>query len=354
MSTRPPKLPTWASGAGDNVQPTNGEITSGWPESQTPPSRQRFNWFFNLVMNGVQYLVRRGISDWASDEDYVIGDKSMGSDLKTYIAIQPNTNKDPVSETTYWAPWALTQDDADERYALKNGDETERFMVARAENSNEAIVFGQVLPTGEFSVTTAPGTYPSAITIPPYSKVRVFMQGGGGGGGASDEEGIVSQDATNGGNTSLIDVATSDTIVIARGGGRGQNATRYGNNTYLPPTTPVENVNVEFPTDSFKRYIFTATNISGTTPSAGSSTQLQKPTAMNGSGGGGAGNPGQVNIAGSSSGNGGSFFEGVIVNASEDPMVLTLVVGAGGLKTMGVWGNGVDGLPGSFAIQFED
>ena len=143
MSTRPPKLPTWASGAGDNVQPTNGEITAGWPASQTPPSRQRFNWFFNLVMNGVQYLVRRGISDWTSDEDYSIGDKSMGSDLKTYIAIQASTNKDPVSEPTYWAPWALTQDDADTRYALKNGDDTEVFEVADAVDPQDAIPLGQ-------------------------------------------------------------------------------------------------------------------------------------------------------------------------------------------------------------------
>ena len=192
MSTRPPKLPTWASGAGDNVQPTNGEITSGWPASQTPPSRQRFNWFFNLVMNGIQYLVRRGISDWTSDEDYSIGDKSMGSDLKTYIAIQASTNKDPVSEPTYWAPWALTQDDADTRYALKNGEDTEIFEVADAVNSKDAVnleVLETILnlaPTQQIlSVNTATGNQSSTYNIPAGCKelfIAVNAAGGYGGG----------------------------------------------------------------------------------------------------------------------------------------------------------------------------
>lgn len=164
MSTRPPKLPTWASGAGDNVQPTNGEITAGWPTSQTPPSRQRFNWFFNLVMNGVQYLIRRGISDWTSDEDYSIGDKSMGSDLKTYIAIQASTNKDPVTEPTYWAPWALTQGDADTRYALKNGDDGEVFQVADATNPKDAVnldVLSKVWPIGSVYENTISNLNPA-------------------------------------------------------------------------------------------------------------------------------------------------------------------------------------------------
>lgn len=147
MSTRLPKLPTWASGAGNNVQPTNSEITSGWPASQTPPSRQRFNWFFNLVHNAVAYLTRRGISDWANDEEYLTGDKCMGSNLKTYIAIQSNTNKNPVSEPTYWAPWALTQNDADNRYAALYGNPSIRFAVEDAVQLDEAVTLAQLANT---------------------------------------------------------------------------------------------------------------------------------------------------------------------------------------------------------------
>lgn len=105
--TKPPVLPAWAE-SGDVVQPTNPEIQTGWPLSNVPPSRQRFNWLLNFLANGVRYLTRRGLPDWAADETYEIGDRVQGPDGLTYKALTQNTNKSPASNPSDWARWGFT------------------------------------------------------------------------------------------------------------------------------------------------------------------------------------------------------------------------------------------------------
>lgn len=106
--TKPPVKNPWAE-AGDKVEPSGAELSVGWPLSNIPPSRQRFNWILNFLANGVRYLTRRGIADWALDEPYEIGDKTRSLvDGFTYSAKLANTNKEPSANATEWELWAYT------------------------------------------------------------------------------------------------------------------------------------------------------------------------------------------------------------------------------------------------------
>lgn len=104
--TKPPVLPSWAE-AGDKVQPSNAEIQVGWPLSSIPPSRQRFNWLLNFLANGIRYFSRRGLPDYDATETYMIGDRIIGDDGKTYRSlIDNNTGQTPSAQPTKWEEWA--------------------------------------------------------------------------------------------------------------------------------------------------------------------------------------------------------------------------------------------------------
>lgn len=105
--TKPPVLPAWAE-AGDKVQPSNAEIQAGWPLSNAPPSRQRFNWLLNFLANGIRYLTRRGMPDYGADETYMIGDRVIGDDGKTYRSLQDNNaGNAPSASPLWWERWGF-------------------------------------------------------------------------------------------------------------------------------------------------------------------------------------------------------------------------------------------------------
>lgn len=104
--TKPAVLPPWAE-SGDTVQPTDAEIQVGWPAGATPPSRQRFNWVLRYGMNGVRYLMRRGIPDWDADDTYSAGARVQGPDGLTYESLTTNTGATPASSPTDWRRWGL-------------------------------------------------------------------------------------------------------------------------------------------------------------------------------------------------------------------------------------------------------
>jgi hypothetical protein len=105
--TKPGVKNVWAE-AGDKVEPTGAEVLVGWPLTNTPPARQRFNWILNFLSNGVRYLTRRGIADHDVLETYEIGDYCRSTDGFTYRAKVQNTNKLPQSNPTEWELWAFT------------------------------------------------------------------------------------------------------------------------------------------------------------------------------------------------------------------------------------------------------
>lgn len=106
--TKPPVLPAWAD-AGDKVQPSNAELSVGWPVTSTPPSRQRFNWVLNFVANAVRYFSRRGLVDYDAAETYMTGDRIIGDDGKTYRSlIDNNTAQTPSTSPTKWERWGFS------------------------------------------------------------------------------------------------------------------------------------------------------------------------------------------------------------------------------------------------------
>lgn len=110
---KPPVLPTWAD-SGDQVQPSNAEIQVGWPLTNTPPARQRWNWLLNYLMNGVRYFARRGMPDYGADETYMTGDRVIGDDGKTYRSLQDaNTGHTPSTSPLWWERWGWTQSELD-------------------------------------------------------------------------------------------------------------------------------------------------------------------------------------------------------------------------------------------------
>ena len=105
--TKPSVLPTWAD-TGDKLQPDNSEIAAGWPLSAVPPSRQKFNWILNYVMNGIRYASRRGLPDYDATETYSIGDCVIGDDGKTYRSlIDGNLAQNPSTNPNKWEPWGF-------------------------------------------------------------------------------------------------------------------------------------------------------------------------------------------------------------------------------------------------------
>lgn len=147
---KPPVLPTWAE-SGDQVQPSNAEIQVGWPLSNTPPARQRFNWLLNYLMNGVRYFARRGLPDYDAAETYKIGDRVIGDDGKTYRSLQDaNVGNTPSTATAWWERWGFTK--AELTAELNNHDYKDSCRVATTANlaalSGLLTVDGVVLVAG--------------------------------------------------------------------------------------------------------------------------------------------------------------------------------------------------------------
>lgn len=106
---RPPVLPVWAD-TGDKTQPSDAEIAVGWPVTSIPPSRQRFNWFFNWAGNAVRYFSRRGVPDWIATESYEIYDIQRSLvDGKTYRSlVTANINFEPSANPLKWERWGFS------------------------------------------------------------------------------------------------------------------------------------------------------------------------------------------------------------------------------------------------------
>lgn len=104
--TRPDSLPAWAE-SGAKVQPTNAEIQAGWPATNVPPSRQRFNWIFNWLANAVRYFLQLGVPEWSAAETYVSGARIQFGGA-TYKAVASSTNVAPDSDPAKWERWGFS------------------------------------------------------------------------------------------------------------------------------------------------------------------------------------------------------------------------------------------------------
>lgn len=103
---RPETLPVWAE-TGDKTQPSSSEIQVGWPLSNIPPSRQRFNWFFNFAGNAVRYLLQFGVPEWATAETYPVGARVQFGGL-TYVSLQAHSGQQPDVSPNQWERWGFS------------------------------------------------------------------------------------------------------------------------------------------------------------------------------------------------------------------------------------------------------
>jgi hypothetical protein len=103
-AVRPEILPIWAE-AGDKVQPSEQELQIGWPYTNIPPSRQRFNWILNNLSNAVGYLTRRGMPDWSADETYEEGDIAQYGGI-CWVSLHANNTNNTPGIGAHWNPWS--------------------------------------------------------------------------------------------------------------------------------------------------------------------------------------------------------------------------------------------------------
>lgn len=99
-------VPVWAE-SGDKVQPTNPEVQTGWPLSNVPPSRQRFNWILNACAQAVRYVLQRGIAQWAAGEDYPENGRVQYNGL-TFRALIDSPTSFPGDVPGEWEAWGYS------------------------------------------------------------------------------------------------------------------------------------------------------------------------------------------------------------------------------------------------------
>ncbi len=193
--TKPTVLPAWGESAGgaDVLQPTNAEIQAGWPLSNVPPSRKRFNWILKYLAQGVRYMMQMGIPVWDATEDYPVNARVMGSDGKTYKAILTSTNQNPVSAPTYWTRWGFTLAEiaaeqatpaqfdnttktATTAFVKRQGLQFSTYTDLAASRSLSAADIGCVLMNGGANTLTIPT--PNSLGLPPGAAVLVTSYSG--------------------------------------------------------------------------------------------------------------------------------------------------------------------------------
>lgn len=104
--SRPDYTYRWSSG-GSLVSPSDVKIQTGWT-AEVPPFQWE-NWSQNRQDNAIVHLFQKGISLWASTQDYYFvtnGPRSyvQGSDGNIYVSVQNSTGQDPTTDIsdTYW------------------------------------------------------------------------------------------------------------------------------------------------------------------------------------------------------------------------------------------------------------
>jgi hypothetical protein len=109
---KPTVGPAWgetAANPGDIITMTPADVQTGWTNTGTPPSRQRFNYILNWLSRGVRYFMQRGLPDYDAAETYRTNSRIIGDDGWTYRSLQDNNiGHPPSSSPSYWELWGLT------------------------------------------------------------------------------------------------------------------------------------------------------------------------------------------------------------------------------------------------------
>lgn len=150
--TRPSNVPAWAE-SGATVQPTDAEIQAGWPASNVPPSRQRFNWILNWLANAARYFLQLGVPEWSATESYVAGARVQTGGV-TYKALAASTNVTPGTNASKWEKWGFLDSEIQPRVdklLTKSVAGGADVTLSAAEADNGILVFTGTL-TGNINV----------------------------------------------------------------------------------------------------------------------------------------------------------------------------------------------------------
>lgn len=99
----------WAS-AGDKIKPTLQKVQLGWV--QEIPTLQNFNWLDSRQDQYIAYINQHGIPEWDADTSYYTGRSYVQDtvDGTVWRALTDNTNKNPTTNASDWAPAFVTVD----------------------------------------------------------------------------------------------------------------------------------------------------------------------------------------------------------------------------------------------------
>lgn len=89
----------WAV-SGDITSPSNTKIEEGWAVEAVP--RQWWNWMQNRADSNIAYMLQKGLPEWDATTEFLANKSYVQRSGVVYKALLTGTNKDPVSEPTYW------------------------------------------------------------------------------------------------------------------------------------------------------------------------------------------------------------------------------------------------------------
>jgi len=162
----PEIIPAWAEAGDKNDIPTNAEVQEGWPLTNTPPTRQRFNWLQNWLARGVRAWMQLGIPQWNAAEDYPQWAKVLDPHTgKTYQAKRANTNMDPENSPDDWERWGYSASDP-------NIDNVPTPPIW--DNDNTVVNSEFVNRNGVFVPTAARATIDTAVTNAMFGGALIF------------------------------------------------------------------------------------------------------------------------------------------------------------------------------------
>lgn len=236
--------------------------------------------------------------------------------------------------------------------ALPSGDPLVKFQVEDAVDPKDAVnllTLKNFLSFRNFPVLVLQLAGDAAYQIPPGGRIRVQLIGGGGGGGSCTEEDAFTQNSTSGGDTYLYNETTLEVYVNARGGERGRNGNRWGNNSYAHSDAiygSPSNFPTEFPLDAIKPSLEVIASAMGSKSISASSTYRQFHSNSYSRGGGGSPRPNETNLGNSSYGMAGSLVDTFLSNNTSSPLPIKITIGSAGQKSITYWGQGTDGQPG--------
>ena len=236
--------------------------------------------------------------------------------------------------------------------ALLEGDPAVNFQVEDAVDPKDAVnlfTLKNLISFRNFPVLVLQLAGDATYEIPPGGRIRVQLIGGGGGGGSCTEEGAFTQNSTGGGDTYIYNETTLEVYVNARGGERGRNGDRWGDESYASFDAlygSPSNFPTEFPLDDIKPSLEVIASAMGSKHISASSTYRQFHSDSYSRGGGGSPRPPETNLGTSSYGMAGSLVDTFLSNTTSSPLPIKITIGSAGQKSITYWGEGTDGQPG--------